>query len=195
MGSQPGPGIASVVILFSGLLPDLSTVRLTEVRGSSSHWGLRNLPSGWTVRIGLGEHHGFHFGVRIASITSRGCADVFSKGGQIAMTERRTARRYDLSLPVIIRVPVGKETSQNGKTRDISTRGVYFTIDQDLSADAELDITLTLPSEVTRGSEVFIRAMGKVVRVEKRPENGSSRVGVAAVIERYEIIRNEPVAH
>jgi hypothetical protein len=37
--------------------------------------------------------------------------------------------------------------------------------------------------------------MGKVVRVEKRPENGSSRVGVAAVIERYEIIRNEPVAH
>jgi hypothetical protein len=68
MGSQPGPGIASIVILFSGLLPDLPTVRLTEVRGSSSHWGLRNLPSGWTVRIGLGEHHGFHFGIRIAAI-------------------------------------------------------------------------------------------------------------------------------
>jgi hypothetical protein len=31
-----------------------------------------------------------------------------------------------------------------------------------------------------------------VVRVEKKPENGSTRVGVAAVIERYEIIRNEP---
>jgi c-di-GMP-binding flagellar brake protein YcgR len=109
------------------------------------------------------------------------------------MTERRTARRYDLSLPVIIRIPVEREpSSSNGKTRDISTRGVYFTIDQDLSAGAELDITLTLPSEVTRGSEVFIRAMGKVVRVEKKPENGSTRVGVAAVIERYEIIRNEP---
>jgi hypothetical protein len=112
------------------------------------------------------------------------------------MTERRTARRYDLSLPVIIRTPVEKETSpRNGKTRDISTRGVYFTIDQDLGAGAELDITLTLPSEVTRGSEVFIRAMGKVVRVDKKPENGSSRVGVAAVIERYEIIRNEPATH
>src|SRR5271165_4351733 len=111
------------------------------------------------------------------------------------MTERRTARRYDLTLPVIIRVPVEKEmSSRNGKTRDISTRGVYFTIDQDLSAGTELDITLTLPSEVTRGSEVFIRAMGKVVRVDKRPENGSSRVGVAAVIERYEIIRNEPAS-
>jgi hypothetical protein len=108
------------------------------------------------------------------------------------MTERRTARRYDLSLPVIIRVPVENEaSSRTGKTRDISTRGVYFTMDQDLGAGAELDITLTLPSEVTRGSEVFIRAMGKVVRVDKTPDNGSARVGVAAVIERYEIIRTE----
>ena len=108
------------------------------------------------------------------------------------MTERRTARRYDLSLPVMIRVPVEKETSsRNGKTRDISTRGLYFTVDEDLGAGAELDITLTLPSEVTRGTEVFIRATGKVVRVDKKPENGASRVGVAAVIERYEIIRTD----
>ena len=108
------------------------------------------------------------------------------------MTERRIARRYDLSLPVIVRVPVEKEALRNGKTRDISTRGVYFTMDQDLSDGTELDITLTLPSEVTRGSEVFIRAMGKVVRVERKSETGSTRVGIAAIIERYEIIRNEP---
>jgi c-di-GMP-binding flagellar brake protein YcgR len=120
------------------------------------------------------------------------CVREATTGVPGTMTERRTARRYDLSLPVIIRIPVETESARNGKTRDISTRGVYFTIDQDLNAGAELDITLTLPSEVTRGSEVFIRAMGKVVRVEKKPENGSTRVGVAAVIERYEIIRNEP---
>ncbi len=108
------------------------------------------------------------------------------------MTERRTARRYDLSLPVIIRLPIEKQgLPRNGKTRDISTRGVYFVLDQDLSSGTELDITLTLPAEVTRGSQVFIRATGKVVRVEKRPENGAQRVGVAAVIERYEIIRHE----
>jgi hypothetical protein len=112
------------------------------------------------------------------------------------MTERRNARRYDLSLPVIIRVPVDKETeSRNGKTRDISTRGLYFTIDKDLGAGAELDITLTLPSEVTRGIEVFIRALGKVVRVDKMQENGSGRIGVAAVIERYEIVRTDGTTH
>ena len=96
----------------------------------------------------------------------------------------------------MIRMPIEKETSSpdgpNGKTRDISTRGVYFTIDRDLIEGTQLDITLTLPSEVTRGSDVFIRATGKVVRVEKKLESGPSRVGVAAVIERYEIIRSEP---
>jgi c-di-GMP-binding flagellar brake protein YcgR len=108
------------------------------------------------------------------------------------MTERRTARRYDLSLPVIIRVPAERvPDTQKGKTRDISTRGLYFVLDQDLEAGSELDITLTLPAEITHGSEVFVRALGKVVRVERRMEDGSSRMGVAAVIERYDIIRGE----
>ncbi len=109
------------------------------------------------------------------------------------MTERRTARRYDLSLPVIIRSPLTTKEidSKSGRTRDISTRGIYFTIDQDLAAGAELDITLTLPAEITRGTEVFVRAQGRVVRVENRTADGITRMGVAAVIERYDIIRGE----
>jgi c-di-GMP-binding flagellar brake protein YcgR len=108
------------------------------------------------------------------------------------MTERRTARRYDLSLPVIIRVGAERAPdTQKGKTRDISTRGLYFVLDQDLEAGSELDITLTLPAEITHGSEVFVRALGRVVRVERRTEDGNARMGVAAVIERYDIIRGE----
>jgi hypothetical protein len=108
------------------------------------------------------------------------------------MTERRTTRRYDLSLPVIIRISTERQVdSQEGKTRDISTRGLYFVIGQDLEAGSELDITLTLPAEITHGTEVFVRALGKVVRVERRVEDGTARLGVAAVIERYDIIRGE----
>ena len=108
------------------------------------------------------------------------------------MTERRTARRYDLSLPIIIRIPDERlDDSQEGKTRDISTRGLYFVIAQDLEAGSELDITLTLPGEITHGTEVFVRALGKVVRVERRMEDGTARMGVAAVIERYDIIRGQ----
>jgi c-di-GMP-binding flagellar brake protein YcgR len=106
------------------------------------------------------------------------------------MGERRTARRYDLSLPIIIRLPTEQAfDSQQGKTRDISTRGLYFVVEQNLEAGSELDLTLTLPAEVTHGTEVFVRALGKVVRVERRTEDGNTRMGVAAVIERYDIIR------
>jgi len=109
-----------------------------------------------------------------------------------AMTERRTARRYDLSLPIIIRVPTERELdTQQGKTRDVSTRGLYFVVEQNLEAGSELDITMTLPAEITHGTEVFVRALGKVVRVERRMEDGNTRMGVAAVIERYDIIRGE----
>jgi hypothetical protein len=104
------------------------------------------------------------------------------------MTERRTARRYELSLPVIVRTPIqATPEPRSGQTRDISTRGVYFTIAEDMAPGTELDFMLTLPAEITRGTEVFIRAHGKVVRVDRQDE----RLGVAAVIEKYDIIRAE----
>ena len=108
------------------------------------------------------------------------------------MTERRMARRYDLSLPVNVRLPINLEPkSDSGRTRDISTRGVYFTVNKDLATGTELDFTLTLPAEITRGSEVFVRAHGRVVRVDKRSDDNHETIGVAAVIERYDIIRGE----
>jgi hypothetical protein len=108
------------------------------------------------------------------------------------MTERRLARRYDLSLPVNIRMPITREPrSHSGQTRDISTRGVYFTMQKDLSPGAEVDFTLTLPAEITRGTEVFVRAHGRVIRVDKRSDDSHETIGVAAVIERYDIIRGE----
>lgn len=107
------------------------------------------------------------------------------------MAERRTARRYDLSLPVSIHLPVEDgDISHNGKTRDISTRGVYFLFENHLNPGTQLDLTMTLPAEVTGGTEVFIRAIGRVVRIDNRGDE-DRRVGVAAVIERYEIVRNE----
>jgi hypothetical protein len=75
------------------------------------------------------------------------------------MKDRRTARRYDLLLPVIV--------------------------------GAELDLTMILPAEVTGSTEVFIRATGKVVRVDKRFGIGNQKVDVAAVFETHEIVRNK----
>ena len=92
------------------------------------------------------------------------------------MEERRTARRYDLTLPISIRFAAERLVNrQEGKTRDISTRGLYFVIGQDVDAGSKLDITLTLPAEITHGTDVFVRAQGKVVRVERRVEDGEPR--------------------
>lgn len=111
------------------------------------------------------------------------------------MTDRRIARRYELSLPVLVRAAAKERVdSRNGRTRDISTRGVYFLIDQDLTPGSALDFMLTLPAEITRGTEVFIHAQGKVVRVDNQPSEAGPRVGVAAVIEKYDIIRTEPAS-
>jgi hypothetical protein len=108
------------------------------------------------------------------------------------MAERRIARRYDLSLPVFIRVPAERTAdSQQGKTRDVSTRGLYFVVDEKMESGSQLDITLTIPAEITHGSEVLIRALGRVVRVERRMEDGNVRMGVAAVIERYDMFRGK----
>ncbi len=50
---------------------------------------------------------------------------------------------------------------------------------------------MILPAEVTGGTEVFIRATGKVIRVDKRVGNGDQKVDVAAVFEMHEMVRNE----
>jgi hypothetical protein len=111
------------------------------------------------------------------------------------MTERRAARRYDLSLSVIVRAPSGTNgIQQQGNTRDVSTRGVYILLDRAVSRNTDVDLTMVLPTDISGGAGVFVRAVGKVVRVEEWSQDGSRRIGVATMIRRYEIVRSEPAA-
>ena len=108
------------------------------------------------------------------------------------MEERRTARRYDLTLPISIRFAVERLVGrQEGKTRDISTRGLYIVVGQAVNAGSQLNITWTLPVEIIHGTEVFVRALGKVIRVERRIDDGNVRMGMATVFEHYDVIREE----
>jgi hypothetical protein len=108
------------------------------------------------------------------------------------MKDRRTARRYDLFLPVIVRGSIDTESaSRTGRTRDISTRGVYLTIDNNLNTGAELNLTITLPAEVTSGGpKVFLKATGKVTRVDKCSGNGDRKVSVAVKFKMHEMVRH-----
>lgn len=113
--------------------------------------------------------------------------------------EQRSARRYRLSLPLAIlpcsdRLMLHQQAGlPRGRTRDISTGGVYFTTYEPLTPGCALAFTLVLPAELTGGAEILICAKGKVVRTEKRLDQGIERMGVAATIERYEIVKEDPL--
>jgi hypothetical protein len=81
-----------------------------------------------------------------------------------------------------------------GKTRDVSNRGVYLVLDHAVTRDADIELNMVLPTDTSGGTNVLVRALGRVVRVEEWAQDRNRRFGVAAVIRRYEIIRSEPTA-
>ncbi len=110
------------------------------------------------------------------------------------MNERRTAPRYELSLPVLVCISQPKPPQfHTAHLRDISTSGVYFRADYSLPVGTELELTLSLPVEITRGFKVLVRASGKVVRLDE-PASGAQSFGVAAMVKRYDIIRPKSAA-
>jgi hypothetical protein len=69
---------------------------------------------------------------------------------------------------------------------------VYLLLDRAISPSTEFDLNMSLPGEVAGGAGAVVRALGRVVRVEEWMEDGSPRVGIGAVIRRYEIVRRTP---
>ena len=98
--------------------------------------------------------------------------------------ERRSSRRFTMTLPLTVRSsePGGRE--QQGRTRDVSFRGLYFFSEAEFEPGSPLEFVLTLPREITLAGDVNIRCFAQVVRTEA--DNG--QVGVAARINRYEFL-------
>ena len=99
--------------------------------------------------------------------------------------ERRAARRFSMNLPVKVRFSAGDGFAErDGETRDVSFRGLYFTIEASVETGSSIEFVLTLPQQITLAGDVHIRCYARVLRVETH--NG--RRGVAARIERYEFL-------
>src|SRR5262249_29564564 len=99
--------------------------------------------------------------------------------------ERRSSRRFVMSLPLSIRSDNGaKEAAKQARTRDVSFRGVFFLSEAAYEPGSRIEFVLTLPKEITQADDVNIRCYGEVLRVESKDEGH----GVAARIERYEFL-------
>jgi PilZ domain-containing protein len=112
------------------------------------------------------------------------------------MEERRAAFRYKLSFPVVVRGMPGVYELEPlyGRTSNISTQGVHFTIDRVIEPGTELRISITLPREITQELQVSIDAQVKVVRAGEEGETAAEGVGLAALIEEYRFVRAKSVA-
>jgi hypothetical protein len=114
---------------------------------------------------------------------------------QDKVEERRKASRYNLALPVEIRVApnLAVEGSISVKTRDISTHGFYFNIVQEFTVGTKFEFSIALPIEITGPTQAYISGTARAVRVEEPGESHPGRSGVGALIENYQVSRGESV--
>jgi hypothetical protein len=102
--------------------------------------------------------------------------------------ERRAGQRFDFHLPVSVRLS-GSKHEACGFTQDLSARGTFFYTDYPLGSGETVELTLSMPSEITLGDNMRVRCLGKVLRV-LQPSVGT-KLGVAVHFAGYEYL-SEP---
>ena len=110
----------------------------------------------------------------------------------MANTERRTAQRFRIKLPLTVRWTSGPAIGEDRtESKDVSSRGVYFFLPKEVKSGSPVEIILTLPHEITLAGPVRVRCLGRVNRAEAEEEG---RSGIVAEIERYEFLRGDESA-
>jgi len=105
----------------------------------------------------------------------------------VVYSERRSARRFQIKLPMTVRWTSGMAVGEaQTESRDVSSRGVYFFLPKQVDSGSPVEIILTLPHEVTLAGPVRVRCLGRVHRTE---DDASGRSGIVAEIHRYEFLR------
>lgn len=95
-------------------------------------------------------------------------------------------RRFEMRLPALVRLE-GMPEFQT-ETQNVSARGVFFYLNQPISAGSRIEVTLTFPPHITLTDAVRVRFSARVIRVESPIP--SARTGIAALIEDYEFLRS-----
>ena len=103
--------------------------------------------------------------------------------------EKRSIPRFALELPIHLNDWEGTSRPTSGQTKDISSQGVCFLMDSDVTVGSSIDFVLTLPSEVTMTEPIRVRCRASVLRTVMDIVRGKKMI--AAKIHRYEFIASE----
>ncbi len=108
--------------------------------------------------------------------------------GEQNRIERRSGQRFDYQLPVQLRIS-GEGRSGAGFTQDLSSRGALLLTDFPLLEGTIVEMTLTMPSEITLGENMSVCCRARVLRRESRHQG--DRPAVALRIEHYEYLHHQ----
>ena len=97
--------------------------------------------------------------------------------------ERRSGQRFQLNLPLTIHVD-GRSVA--GYAQDVSSRGIFLFAEVSVAPGAIVELTFTMPSEITLGESMRVRARGRVLRTEPSVSRNAS--GMAVLLESYEYL-------
>lgn len=106
--------------------------------------------------------------------------------------DRRRAPRIPAKVPVKLRPTEGTTPYMlSAESINLSERGLYFSMEgQPLEPGTRIEVSFTMPPDVTGGMAMKVRCVARVVRVE--PQSKTDRkLGVAAHIERFETVVGE----
>ena len=106
--------------------------------------------------------------------------------------ERRCGQRFQLHLPLAIHVD-GKAVP--GFTQDVSSRGLFLYTEAQLAEGAAVELTFTMPSEITLGESMRVRGHGRVLRADL--SQAGPRTGIAVQLDSYQYLPSlecEPTA-
>jgi len=100
------------------------------------------------------------------------------------------ARRIKLNNQEMKYREVGTEAWHPGTVDNVSQTGVLFHASEPLPENAEVELMLVMPREITGVDHAKVVARGMVVRMAP-PENGNGKLGIAAGIWDYRVLHDD----
>lgn len=109
--------------------------------------------------------------------------------------ERRAAQRFDVHQPLAIHFD---ERTVPGFIQNLSSRGIFFYAETTLPEGAVVELTFTMPSEITLGENMPVRCRGRVLRASASPAGhfqAGQGNGIAVRLDSYQYLpADEPVS-
>ena len=106
---------------------------------------------------------------------------------QIPRAERRLAARFNLKLPVRVRITKSTKPEQWAASLNVSPRGICFATDLSLQKGSVVELAFEMPEEVSKKAPSEWHCTGHVVHVQP---NGSplGAICVGVAFDCYEVL-------